>query len=343
MQSRLLICISTGFLAIILMVFSSSAANKSGNPPTARLIELGPADWEPTEKPVKWSPTGAMISYFNDDFLMIADTLGNSHQVDSVDLKPYRYEWVSDDQIIVNLRALYGKIDTMKMVIIDVNSGGETVLAGDADDVFSIGSEEDSSFLGPYLTVQGNAYYLSIVGDMTDIIMPQAEYKTDGKSAVPADNQILRFGAGGLYLIGVNTNDSSKIAAAGVKKAYNYLMSTDGKYLFMDGEILELKDSTRILLDTVIKNAPPEGEGCGIIYPSFNPNAPEILFQVGCDIDHFWLNNDIGIFDFSSGKLTILDTLAGIDNCTTPTFSPDGRKVAFLANDKAYILYRNIK
>lgn len=331
--------VASAIVIAILPLSAQSIVKNNG----AKLIEIGPADWEPMDKPLKWSPTGAMLSYFNDDFLMISDTLGNNHRVDSIDLKPYRYEWLSDDQIIVNLRALRGNIDTMKIVIIDANSGDESILAGDADDIYDVGTAEDSNFLGPFLTVQGNAYYLSEMGDFNEVVMPPSEFKTGSKATTPADNQILRHGEGGLYLVKADGSDSTRIDIAGSRNASNFLLSSDRAYLFIDGIIIRLADSTRILLDTIVRDAPPQSEGCGIIYPTFSPASSEILFQIGCDNDHSWLDNSIAIFNYASGKLTMLDSLTGINNCTAPSISPDGRKIVFLADGNAYILYRDIK
>jgi len=50
--------------------------------------------------------------------------------------------------------------------------------------------------------------------------------------------------------------------------------------------------------------------------------------------------NRIATYDYTTGALTVLDTLIGIDNCMSPAYSPDGRNIAFFADGKLYLIMR---
>jgi hypothetical protein len=64
---------------------------------------------------------------------------------------------------------------------------------------------------------------------------------------------------------------------------------------------------------------------------------------MSCDLSETEVVPSIGTFDYITNQYSIIDSLIGIYGCTTPAYSPDGAKIAFMANCKAYIIYRDMR
>lgn len=76
---------------------------------------------------------------------------------------------------------------------------------------------------------------------------------------------------------------------------------------------------------------------------------PEVAFQIICEgyegnegYEGYreYEDSRVGIYNFDSGALTILDTLIGIEQCELAVYNPDGRKLALYSRGKLYVVYR---
>jgi len=77
---------------------------------------------------------------------------------------------------------------------------------------------------------------------------------------------------------------------------------------------------------------PPEGFiQCGVELPRFNPHYSELVFNLVCygkdkPTDHELLKerDRVALVDTESWEITILDSLIGLQECSAPSYSPDG-------------------
>ncbi len=329
------------------------------------VVEVGPIYG--MVKPAQWSPDGTKLAYFYDGQLMIADTLGKSRPAAKIDLPPHRFVWSSDSTIILyqwdylprdsvdqNMRT----ID--RMISINVETGTQTLLE---EFVHRVGDKSEKIpriFKGPYLTVEGNAYYFVQENYQADKSPPKA--KIQMAPGLPPDkaeltqNHILRAAiprpgshqdeSDALYLVRADLKDSIRIS----NKYYEgYLgrpvsLSPDTMYIMFGGVIVRLADDKMIVLDTLIQNFPrPDGtKGCGFNNESFNPKFTEVAFTLSCDNGHNYIVNRIGVFDYITNTFTILDTLINLTNCYRPTYAPDGKRISFISEGELYFIKREI-
>ena len=339
----------------LIAIFSIYQCSSAQDFKIEKVIEIGPADWVPLLWPIKWSPDGTKISYFSKGYLMISDTLGNSHQVMKVDMMPFRYEWVSKEEIAITFKGQEkaGAIP-YKLSLFNIDNASETVLEqfmrnGSGDDSVII-----SDFNGPYKAVEGGVYYhiakSAVAGDgdykyyspsNLKAVPIQSKLKTASKSSSLADNHFVRWGNNGLFKIDCVTDDSVAILAnfhppvplaPAVKSDFSYVMYLNTIYC--------LADSQSINLDKYLIPYPENTKGCGASFASFNPVYNEVLFQIACDDGVSYEVNRIGTFNYVSNRFSILDSSSTLVNCIAPVFSPNGINIAVIANYKVCIIVR---
>jgi hypothetical protein len=310
-----------------------------------KVIEVGPADRVPFIQPIKWSPDGTRLSYFKDNWLMISDTLGRTQPVYQSTMFPQRYEWLSENEIVLlQLGRLKGGKAT-KMSIIDLKTGQEDIIV-DKKEKFREADENDSTFYyGPRVSIEGNVYYTIEKISGKRKIIPGSKYLAKDESEILSNNHFLSWGEDGVYKIRLDHTDSARIGP----KPYPYMpmppiMSPSGQYIVDGGTVLRLQDSTYLVLDTIVKWGVPNGVHCGINYfASFNASEDELLFQLSCDDGHSIYAERAGIFKMESHEVIILDTLLNFPSVSSAVFDNRDCRIALLASQKAYIVERGQK
>jgi hypothetical protein len=329
-----------------------------------KVIEVGPAAWVPFTGPLRWSPDGTMLAYFANNYLMISDTLGNSREVKSIDIgiTPRRFEWVSNDKVAINLPKYELPDSTLynTITLVDINTGQDQIVVSDQPGALKpVGGQTGRTFFeGPFLSLEGNAYYMikTCTGRSKEIPLGRVSETVDephwffpDKAPAMEDNHTTVWEMDGLYILNLDKSYSVKITHGTPGVDAPTAVSQDMSYVFRRGLLKRIPDSAQINVYDFAGARPSGTFGCGFLFVSFNPKTTEILFNQTCDGDYpsggEFVVDRIGTFDYVTNEFTILDTLIGIEGCTAPVYAPDGRKVAFLDNDdyRAYIIYREEK
>jgi hypothetical protein len=212
-----------------------------------KVIEVGPAAWVPFTGPLRWSPDGTMLAYFANNYLMISDTLGNSREVYKIDIgiTPRRFEWVSNDKIAINLPKYKLPDSTLykTITVVDINTGQDTVVIADTPrttwkPVYQRAG--DTFFEGPFLSLEGNAYYIIKTYTGRQVKLPRAtvsettdEYYWFFPDRSPAlkENHFIRWGSDGLYLITLDQSDSTWLAKDPYNQAFEAVVSRDRSHV----------------------------------------------------------------------------------------------------------------
>jgi hypothetical protein len=326
---------------VILALVLAGAPAKALDYEITKVVEIGPADWVPMQGPLKWSPDGQWLAYFHDGWLMLSDTLGKSRKIWESEFGPHLMEWLSNEEIIVReWDPGYGQT-RHKISIIDLKTGGEEILLEETQPWKGAKKGQFNEYEGPRRTVEGNVYYTIKKGDDIRAVLPRPKSDMPEKSLSIEDNHIVHWDKAAIYKVRCDFKDSIRLGPW----PYYYIpiageLSPDAQYAIIGGTIEKLYDSTYIVLDTIIRNTSPNYIGCSFSFSSFNPHKSEVLFERGCDLNEYDWHSSIGTYDYMANKHFIIDSLIGIYNCLTPAYAPDGAKIAFLANCKAYIIYR---
>jgi hypothetical protein len=257
-----------------------------------------------------------------------------------------RWGWVSDSQIAVYTRKSTGQGGNLvhRLSTIDVNLKRETPLRDFTTFPGFREVEGYSEYYGPFKSIEGNSYYAQkrYSSNKSNVaVIPHAFEQS--KSVQIANDHFLRWGDSGLYMVKIDQTDSTWLVGKPIMMTGPFpIASSDLSYAMDKGHLFRLKDTTSISIDTLIGPLPPETDDCAILWSSFNPVALEILFTITCSKGENYPVNRIATLDYITFQLTVIDTLIGITNCSAPAFSPNGKKIAFLANDKVYIMTRQI-
>ena len=341
-------------MAAFLLAATAGAVPGAGYKVT-RVVEVGPAVGLACGGAVKWSPDGTRVAYFANNYLMVSDTLGNSRQVAPISsgLYPMRAEWVSDNEFAVNLgdrlntdSALY------RLVVYNVLEGSERLVQECWRTPWSL-LPGHTGYDGPYLTAEGNAYYIDIVisgleeGTFEDRLRSSVFTTTklplsSSKAAYLQSNHLQVWGEDGLYLVDWSGGDSIRLCEDRATNALRMgtAVSADRSWIFRRGRLINRITPDTIDVASFAGEPPPNTEGCGFLSITFNPNGEELLFEHFCEGGETYVVNRIATFDYSTNEFTLLDTLTGIQGGTFPVYAPDGRMIAFFAQNKAYIIWR---
>lgn len=329
------------FLTLVLIITTTSVA---GGYEITNVIEVGPAARIPFIGPLKWSPDGTRLAYFAHDQLMITDTLGNSSSVAKMEQQPRRFEWISDDEIAIMLvQRQSGGSSTYALTVFDVKIGQARIVdqfVRRRD--FGVG---DVFLDGPFRSLEGNAYYIHKVLVDGFVETPLGRH---GKSvdelrllgAKGAADHVLRWDSLGLYRVTLSGTDSLRICGqpnAAMWKPTE--MSPDHTHIVNGGLLIRLADEQKIVLDTMHFER-PAGAVCSFGFVTFSPIGTEVLFHLSCDDGENQLFDKIGTFDYSSNEFKLLNADSGLEDCVSPVFGLDGRKIAVLCQGVLYIIER---
>ncbi len=312
------------------------------------VIEVGEAGFAPFINPLIWSPDGTKIAFTKAGTIYISDTLGNVQEIIKPEMPLHRWDWVSDSEIAVYTRKRTGPGGgdlTHRISIIDVNLKKETALR-DFNTFYGFREVEGfSEYYGPLKSIEGNSYYAQkrYSSNKSNVaVIPHAFEQS--KAVQIANDHFLRWGDSGLYKVRLDETDSTWLA----KKPFlqmgpKPIASSHLNFAMDGGQLLRLKDSTLISVDTLIGPLPPETDDCAILWSSFNPVATEILFTITCSKGENYPVNRIATLDYTTFELTVIDTITGLTSCAAPAFSPNGKKIAFMSRNRAYILAREFE
>jgi len=311
------------------------------------VIEVGEADFVPFLSPVIWSPDGTKIAFTKGGVIKISDTLGNVQEIIKTEMPIHRWDWVSDSQIAFYMRKSteQGVNSIKRLSTIDVTLKIEVPLHN-FNTFFGYREVEGySTYAGPFKSVEGNSYYTqtqysSSRGNQIFI----ARSFDESRTTTIENDHFLRWSDSGLYKVRVDQTDSTWLANKPfLQMGPRPVASMDFTYAVDGGQLFRLTDSTLVSIDTLLYPYPAKTIECGIVWNSFNPVASELAFTITCDDGENYIVNRIATLDCETLELTVIDSLIGISNCAAPSFSPDGRRIAFMANQKAYILTREIQ
>lgn len=312
-----------------------------------KVVEVGPGS-PAIVGSFKWSPDGSAVAYFREGALYLADTLGVSRLAAKLDAPPLRYEWQSDDEILIHLKEYPAQlVDVNRLVRVNTKNQQVEEIEQFTRSLNPAFKSSATAFSGPWQTVEGRVFYRTNVMRTKDATVPEAisfpQIATAAKALVtkPEESHMLSWGADGLYLVRGNLAESTFLAP----KPANYVplpavLSPDQSCYMFRGLLYWFADGRSIMLDKLIKDYPQGMTACDFLHYSFNPKSTEVLFT----LIYFNDNDDetfrIATYDYVADKLTILDPLMNMTECEAPSYSPDGRKIAFHSQGKVYMLYR---
>jgi len=236
---------------------------------------------------------------------------------------------LTDKEIILHLRDFRPRAKSLNhLVRLDVETREIEIIEDWLRGGIPITSDPNA-FGGPYKTIEGNTHYRKGIkgsGRYTgpkELAFPESKYPELHKSIVVAENNFLQWGKGGLYRHKGDMSDSVWIAPK-PRPVMNFptFLSPDQR-LYMEWRTMyRFSDSSKILLDSLAWDFPPNTSGATYLYNSFNPHYPEILFTV---IVHDFGDYEvfrIGTFDYESFEFTIIDDLIGMESWNAPAYAP---------------------
>jgi len=304
----------------------------------AEVIEIGPCGGGPLFRPVKWSPDGSMIAYFNGQKLMVADTLGKTREVFTIDYVARPFEWISDSEIVVYQREFNNNPYRMHKLSIITLSGTETVLAEEKVPKSNISSKP--SFSPPRKTPSGIVYYDSYASPAYG---PQVLTRADkNRSISPSEHYYVRLVGNRLCKISLDDKDTSTVLQG---RYAGVVVNEDYSMVLADGEISALLYNVNTKsCDTIYA---PEVQTrddvyCGVMGYEFHPSNEYVIYFAPCDekYGHNTTKRAICLYDLSTKQSTVLSPLTSSEHEVSPQFSPNGRYFSFLAGEVGLCIAR---
>lgn len=338
------------FLALLLLITLISSHSFALDYEITSVIEVGEADFVPFIDPLIWSPDGTMLAFTKGGVIKISDTLGNVRDVIKLEIPIHRYAWVSDNQIAVHMRRFTGRsTETVEeLSLVNTSANSKSVIHGFTLEYNYREIPGKTYSDGPYTTAEGNKYYRFTTFDSRNKNADKVDRRpfAANKSDVLRNDHILRWSGENLYKVRLDESDSTWLTERPASvleiSGRTYINKDQSHVLIRDG-VINLYDSSFIDLVEKVKPFPPNTIVCDFLWYSFNPTAPEIVFTSVCEGSETYEFFRIGTYDYTSNDFVIIDTLTNISNCTSPVYSPNGIRIAFLANGKAYILNREVR
>ncbi len=314
-------------VAILLAFLMLPAVGQAVSYKIVDVIEVGPCRGGPVFRPIKWSPDGSKIAYFNNKTLMISDTLGNKSEIFKYDLTARQFEWISDTEIVFEQRNYNTKEPrTFKLSIVSL-TGAETVLEKE-----DIPISVKPSFTPPKKTPNGVVYYYSdIRGDNKLHILSRPN---DTKPLSAHENHYVTMVDTALSKISLDDMDTTillpgRYSSVVVNRNYENIM-TAGRHA--TGVVHDIQKNT---VDTI--SAPESLNNdeilCGVADYEFNPQYNLITYMAACDErygDHT-TGLFICIYNLDTKENDIISPLTQSKFESSPVFSPNGNYLAFKA------------
>lgn len=331
-------------ITLALMIFILGGLSQAADFKITKVIEVDDVSFVPMLGPIKWSPEGTNLAYFKGKQLYFTDTLGNSEFIYEFKIHPHRYEWISEHQLVFQFVNHLGHgSSAYQLVTFDLNTNQETILS---EYVYERGYKSvngNVSFWGPFLTIEGNAYYEThtYTGDESNTSKLDIKYfDSDLKNS--SKNHILHWeNSKNIILIDINTLDSVLLVKKPGWKGSKAIINMKDSLIFCSQYLIDLTDNQIITnIEQLHNPLPPSIVGCGYLYPSFNPIYPEIIFHQSCDSTDKIVLERVLIFDFHTNKILSLDSMLNLENCTAPAFHPEGRTISLISKGKLYIVNR---
>lgn len=317
------------------------------------VIEVGEADFVPFLKPIIWSPDGTRIAFTKGGVIKISDTLGKVQDIIKLDMPIHKWDWVSDSQIAAYMRTFTGNgPETIEeLCLVNTTTNTKSVIHSFTVERNYREIPNKTISEGPYETVEGNKYYIvtTFNADKNNSKTTERRSFIDNKSIALTNDHLLRWSGDNLYKIRLDNTDSTWLAkrpASVLEVTGRTYFNNDKSHILIRDGIINLKDTSFIDLVAKVRPFPPNTVGCDFVWFSFCPTASEILFTSVCEVSETHdISNEIwriGTYDYLNNDFRIIDTLINIPNCVAPSYSPNGQRIAFLANGKVYILDRKI-
>jgi hypothetical protein len=340
----------------VVFALVGAATSAAAGYKVTKVIEVGPAVSLLNGGALKWSPDGTMLAYFANNHLMISDTLGNSRQVAPIGVfSPMRAAWVSNSEFAVNL-ADRRRTDSVlyRLVVFDIDDGSQREVRQCWETRWSL-LPGHSGFDGPYVTLEGNAYYedIEITGLEEGELRDRLRSTVVNRKRVPlvpgrggtqslANSHLQVWGKNGLYAVDWGGRDSTILWQESGAGAFHMwtAVSNDKHYVFNGGKLINSQSGEILDVGEYAGTRPANTEYCDFGSPSFNPRGDEILFWHFCEGGDTLVIDRVATFDISTREFTLLDTLTGISGGSSPVYNPNGRMIAFFAHGKGFIVWR---
>jgi hypothetical protein len=301
-----------------------------------RVVDLGQG-YSPT-----WSPDGTKLLILYQRSFYVVDTLGNREEIVELDRKPKRFAWLSDYEVIMHQFDVGKRPGPSigKLSVIDINDKTTTVIKQFED---FVGVRNDVTYLGPLVSWERNAYYLTEVNGREVAVFPASKYKSARDQESPTRNHVLRAGDSALYRVNLDMSDSTRIGPIG-RVPGNIRMSRDQKHYFSCGSLWTVGDSSRISMDTIARQYLEDDIlGFNFCGGYFHPHDKEMLLSFDYDVSQYESHVRLATYDYVTNDFTILCDLLGFAECGGASYSPDGRVITLVSGGHAYLVYREVK
>jgi hypothetical protein len=311
-----------------------ATTGRSSDYQVSQVIVIGPGPAGPLFRPIKWSPDGSKIAYFKGQILMVADTLGDSREILTIDYVARHSEWTSDTTVVfVQREYCNSRPRRFRLSVVSLN-GVETILEDE-----SVATSDKPSFSIPRKTPSGVVYYFSDVAGANNLhVLTGTSVK---ERACLAKHHYVESVDSTLYKISLDGTDTTsavlgRLKGVVVNNDYRLVMSKAGYDAF---SLYDLETPT---VDTVVvpELDVPDGVYCGLGTYEFSPVRNLILFSITCDDGHSAYKDVIYLYDYDEKRFVLLSPLTDSRHESSPFFSPNGTYFSFVAGGKGVCIAR---